>query len=121
MVKNSHQRHDGAAEHENGAQLWLKVSGGNAGSLSEACHGQPSALKLLCAEAFASGTARIPSAVLLARLPEVLALVEKRERTVYGSDDTIVKHTRECYDLFVAMCMVEESKTGEPVLITADH
>lgn len=121
MVNNLHPRKDGEAEHEDGAELWLKVSGDTVGSLSEAWDGQPSALKILCAEAFASGSARIPSDTLRARLPEVLALVEKRERALYGSDDAIVRKTRECYDLFVTMCVLEESQTGEPVLITADQ
>lgn len=120
MGNSPQPRRKGAAESGNGAEQWLTVIGAGVYSLSEANDAEPSALKMLCAEAFATGTALIPAAVLRERLPAVLALVEIRERDLYGSSDEVVKSTLKSYDLFVAMCVFEESKTGEPTAIVVN-
>ncbi len=113
-------RRKGAAESGNSAVPWLSVIGAGVYQLSEQSDAKPSALKMLCAEAFATGSASIPAAVLQERLPAVLALVEKREREKYGSGDEVVKSTLKSYDLFVSMCVFEEFKTGEPTPIVVN-
>jgi len=100
---------------------WLSAWHGNRGYLREAYHGAPYATKFLCAEAFATGEARIPASVLRERLPRTLELVEERERLIYKSEDADIKTTKQSFREFVALCEGKEKETGEQVLIIASY
>jgi hypothetical protein len=96
---------------------------GHVGYLREAYHGQPYATKFLVAEAFAAegGEAEIPAATLRARLPQTLAFVEERERTIYKGDDSAVAAVQKSFSDFVALCERREKETGEPCLMLASY
>jgi hypothetical protein len=109
-----------AAKHEQTA-AWLTNCAGGAGYLREAYHGTPYATKFLVAEAFKSGSARIPATVLRKRLPHTLALVEERERKLYQSTDKEIEGMKQSFRSFVALCEEKERETGEPVLVVASY
>ena len=115
-------RWKGQTPFEERAQVseWLSPTGGRAGYLRETCHGESYATKYLCAEAFKrrKRQARIRAAVLRARLPHTLTLVEQRERTDYEiTDEAEIEWLKEIYREFVALCERKEKETGEPVVI----
>ena len=58
------------------------IDAGNVGYLREPCHGEPYATKTLVPEAFRYGRARITAADLQKRLPDVLHIVDTRERLI---------------------------------------
>ena len=103
------------------SEAWLSAGMGGAGYLREAYHGEPYATKFLCAEAFETGEARIPAAVLQSRLPHVLDLVEERERKLYQSTDEQIEDVKQSFRKFVALCEEKEKETGEPVLVIASY
>ena len=93
---------------------------GHVGYLREAYHGEPYATRHLVAEAFERGKAQIPAAVLRERLPETLALVEERERTIYENDDEqSIAEVKQSFTDFVALCERKEQETGQPLTIIA--
>lgn len=100
---------------------WLSVHNGKIGYLREAYNGQPYATRYLCREAFTSGKAAIPAAVLKERLPKALELVEERERKLYKSTDKVVAEARQSLRDFVALCEAKEKETGEAVSIIASY
>jgi hypothetical protein len=61
---------------------------GHVGYLREAYHGEPYATVFLCREAFdaSDDRAEIPAALLRQRLPQALALTQKRYETIYQWD-----------------------------------
>ena len=115
----------GQTDEEAEAQICgFDVGKGSVGYLREAYHGEPYATRYLLGEAFASadGTARIPAALLRARLPRTLELAMKREVLVYGAeivsqDDAPVRSFID----FVELCEEKERETGEPVQIVASY
>ena len=118
-------RWHGQTEAEAKAQYTgFSVVRGHVGYLREAYHGEPYATRYLVPEAFAApdATAQIPAAVLRERLPQTLALVEERERTVYGetNEAAIAEVTRSFVD-FVELCELKERMTGKPVTIHASY
>lgn len=97
---------------------------GHVGYLREAYHGEPYATRFLVREAFESsnGKAAIAAAVLRERLPETLAIVEERERSVYGTtDEAEIKGVQESFAEFVKLCERKERETGEPMTIVASY
>jgi hypothetical protein len=108
-----------AADHA--AQITgFSVVHGHVGYLREPYHGEPYATTTLVAEAFDHGGAAIPAATLQARLPEVLAAAEAREREVYDvTDAEAIERVLKSYRDFVALCARKERETGEPCLIIA--
>ena len=98
----------------------LGVDGGR-GYLRESYHGEPYATKFLFSEAFLTGEARIPAAVLRERLPHTLEFVEERERKIYGSDEKQIEAMKESFRRFVGLCERKETETGEAVLIVASY
>lgn len=102
-------------------EAWLTTGAGGAGYLREAYHGAPYATKFLCAEAFETGEARIPAAVLRERLPHTLALAEERERKLYKSTDKGIEDVKQSFREFVALCEEMEKETGEPMLVIASY
>jgi hypothetical protein len=103
------------------SEAWLSTGMGGAGYLREAYHGEPYATKFLCAEAFETGEARIPAAVLRSRLLHVLDLVAERERKLYQSTDTEIERVKQSFGEFVALCEEKEQETGDPVLVIASY
>jgi len=100
----------------------FSVEAGGTGYLREAYHGKPYATRYLCAEAFeAQDGASTPAAVLRERLPKTLALVEERERKLYGSDMRGIEAVKQSFRDFVALCERMERETGRPVLIVASY
>ena len=97
----------------------FSIASGHAGYLREAYHGAPYATRYLFAEAFETGRARIPAAVLRGRLPHTLTLAAEREERLYGSDDVVA--VLQSYQDFVALCEQKERQTGEPVTIIASY
>ena len=114
-------RWQGQTEEEEQAQITGgSVVHGHVGYLREAYHGEPYATQYLVAEAFENGRAQIPAAVLRERLPETLALVEQRERTIYDNDDEqYIAEVKQSFADFVALCERKEVETGEPLTIIA--
>ena len=103
-------------------QVWLSVEAGSVGYLREAYHGAPYATMHLCAEAFGTGQADIPAAVLKERLPRALELVEERYRSVYK--DATAGHlaaAKQSFRDFVALCEAKEAETGAPVSVVASY
>jgi len=100
---------------------WLAPTAGNNGYLREAYHGVPYATMYLCNEAFDSGQARIPAAVLRERLAHTLALVEEREQVLYNSGENEIEVVKQSFEDFVALCEQKEEEAGEPVLIVASY
>ena len=101
------------------SDAWSSISAGDRGYLREAYHGELYATRYLCAEAFATGAARISSAVLRDRLPRAVALAEERERKLYGGNKASVETVKKSYRDFVQLCHDKELETGEPVQIIA--
>lgn len=102
----------------------FSVLDGNVGYLREAYHGEPYATRFLVREAFESkdGRAPIPAAVLRERLPETLALVEERQRKVYGiTGVTEIWKIQHSFVAFVELCGRKERETGEAVTIVASY
>jgi hypothetical protein len=99
----------------------FSVVHGHVGYLREAYHGAPYATKYLLREAFERpDRCQIPASVLRTRLPRTLALVEERERSVYGETDAAaIAGVKQSYVNFVELCEAKERETGEPVLIIA--
>src|SRR6202051_2491624 len=94
---------------------------GIAGYLQKSYHGEPYATRRLFPEAFMFGRAEITAASVAKRLPEVLEIVETRERDAYDVDDpeaidAVLKEYRD----FVALCAQKEYETGHPCLIIAN-
>lgn len=88
------------------------------GYLREAYHGEPYATRVLVPEAFAANEAvPIPAETLRARLPDVLAAVEKRHTTIYQDSPEAIATYQQAYADFVDLAARKESETGEPVLI----
>jgi hypothetical protein len=116
-------RWKGQTEAEEEAQyVGFSVVHGHVGYLREAYHGEPYATKYLLQEAFEhpAHRCRIPASVLRSRLPQTLALVEERERRVYGQRDTAaIAEVKRSFVNFVELCEAKEGATGEPVLIIA--
>ena len=114
-------RWQGQTEEEEQAQnTGFSAVHGHVGYLREAYHGEPYATRYLVAEAFERGKAQIPATVLRERLPETLALVEERERTIYDNDDEqYIAEVKQSFTDFVALCEEKERATGEPVTIIA--
>lgn len=115
----------GQSKQEEAAQITgFSVVHGHVGYLREAYHGEPYATHHLVAEAFAAhdGRAAIRASLMRARLPETLALVEERERTVYKAHraDHIAAVQKSFTD-FVELCERKEAATGEPVTILASY
>lgn len=98
---------------------WFSTVAGDRGYLREAYHGEPYATRFLCAEAFATGEARISTAILRGRLPHAIALVEERERKLYGGNEANIEAVKKSYRDFVQLCEEKEQETGEPVQIIA--
>ena len=97
---------------------------GNVGYLREAYHGEPYATKVLVAEAFDAedGSVGIPAETLKERLPEVLDLVERREREVYKTtDEKQIQQVKDSFIAFVDLCEKKEEELGEPCQITASY
>ncbi len=95
---------------------------GAVGYLREAYHGEPYASRFLCKESFESkdGRAAIPAAVLRERLPQTLAIVEERQRRVYGTEGVEdMWKVQQSFVAFVELCSRKERETGEPVTIIA--
>ena len=94
---------------------------GHVGYLREAYHGAPYATKYLLREAFERpDRCQIPASVLRERLPQTLALVEERERKVYGETDAAaIAEVKKSFVDFVELCEAKERATGTPVLIIA--
>jgi hypothetical protein len=103
------------------SEAWLSTGAGGAGYLREAYHGTPYATMFLFTEAFESGEARIPAAVLQGRLPHTLVLVEERARKLYQATDEEVEGEKRSFREFVALCAEKEQETGEPVLVIASY
>ena len=103
------------------SEAWLSIEAGGVGYLREAYHGEPYATRHLCAEAFATGEARINAATLRARLSDTLAIVERRERSLYHSSPQEIEEVKQSFRDFVALCEAKEKETGEPALIVASH
>lgn len=118
-------RWKGQTRKEEKAQLTgFSVLHGRVGYLREAYHGEPYATAYLMQEAFdhPDRAAVIPAAVLRERLPRTLALVEERERTLYGkTDEEEIAHIKQSYTDFVALCEQKEQETGEPVTVIASY
>jgi hypothetical protein len=116
-------RWKGQTDEETQAQMTgFSVVHGHVGYLREAYHGEPYATKYLLREAFEHPANRfqIPASVLRKRLPHTLALVEERERMVYGQTDTeAIAEVKQSFVNFVELCEAKERETGEPVLIIA--
>jgi hypothetical protein len=112
---------DGMTDAEHAAQITgFSIEHGHVGYLREAYHGEPYATMVLVPEAFEQGRANIPAATLQARLPEVLAVVETREREIYGETDAAaIGRLLKSYRDFVALCERKEEETGKPCLIIA--
>jgi len=109
------------AEHD-AQDVGFSVEDGDAGYLREAYHGEPYATVELVGEAFVSGRAFIPAAVLRNRLPETLRLAEKREREIYEvTDPGEIAAVLKSYRDFVALCERKEAETGKPCLIIASY
>lgn len=102
-------------------EAWASIDAGGAGYLREAYHGAPYATRYLVAEAFATGRATIPAAVLKGRLPKALELVEERERKLYQGNDETVAMAQKAFADFVALVEAKEAETGEPVTIIASY
>ncbi len=100
---------------------WLSTGAGDTGYLREAYHGSPYATMFLCTEAFETGRARIPAAVLQERLPHTLVLVEERARKLYQATDNEIEDEKRSFRKFVALCTEKEQETGEPVLVIASY
>lgn len=113
----------GITEAEQDAQITGRsIEHGHVGYLRESYHGEPYATRVLVEEAFLHhhGRALIGADLLQARLPEVLELVEKREREVYRvTDPAEIERVLKSYRDFVALCAQKEEETGEPCLIIA--
>ena len=114
-------RWKGQTEAEEQAQnTGFSVMHGHVVYLREAYHGEPYATRYLVPEAFENGRAQIPAAVLRERLPQTLALVEERERTIYDNyDEESIAEVKQSFTDFVALCEEKERATGEPVFIIA--
>jgi hypothetical protein len=98
------------------------VTMGRTGYLREAYHGEPYATQYLFAEVFeGENGARIPAAILKARLPRTLALAEERERTLYRANEKLIEEVKQSYRDFVALCEQKEKEHGEPVQIIASY
>jgi|HubBroStandDraft_6_1064221.scaffolds.fasta_scaffold384138_1 hypothetical protein len=110
----------GMTNEERQAQgVWSDPYQGHVGYLREAYVGELYATHLLAPEAFEKGEAPIAAALLRERLPAVLAMVEGRERELYGSDTAQIKRALDSFRDFVALCEAKERETGEPCLIRA--
>lgn len=110
------------------AQEELQITGfdptmGRVGYLREAYHGEPYATHVLVSEAFRSKSAeaKIPAAKLRKRLPRVLKIVAKRQRTLYKATDPEVEEVQQSFTAFVELCERKERETGEPCLIIASY
>ena len=115
-------RWDGMTEAEEAAQITgFSVEHGHVGYLREAYHGEPYATRCLVEEAFIAGNAHIGADLLEARLPETLALAERREREIYHSPDEEIDRVLQSYRDFVALCVRKERETGLPCLIIASY
>ena len=101
------------------SSAWLTVGAGGKGYLREAYHGEPYATRFLCAEAFETGEAPVPAAVLRERLPQTLILAQERDRKLYEASAEEIEETKQSYRDFVALCEEKEKETGEPVCIVA--
>jgi hypothetical protein len=113
----------GQTEDEQAAQITgFSATAGHVGYLREAYHGEPYATRYLCAEAFdEKDGAHIPAAVLKARLPHTLAIVEERERKLYQSTSKEIEEVKQSFRDFVALSEQKETETGEAVLIVASY
>jgi hypothetical protein len=110
------------AEEEKAQVTGFSTVHGHVGYLREAYHGEPYATRHLCAEAFTTGEARMPAALLRERLPETLTLAERREREVYNeTDEREIAAVLKSFTDFVALCEEKEDETGEPVTIVASY
>ena len=113
------QTHDDLHDQD---RYYATAEGGRYGYLREACDGEPYVTRFLCREAFETGQAAIPAAVLRERLPEALRLVERRERELYGDASADrVRRVRDNYTAFVEHCEFIEWKTGEPIVVVAHY
>jgi hypothetical protein len=115
-------RWKGQSAEETEAQFTgFSTTSGHVGYLREAYHGEPYATKYLLREAFEHpDRCRIPASVLRQRLPQTLALVEERERTVYGETDAkTIAEVKQSFINFVELCEAKERETGAPVLVIA--
>jgi hypothetical protein len=98
------------------------VEYGHVGYLREAKHGEPYATKALVPEAFVMDRVPIYADKLEARLPEVLAIAEQREREIYGvTSKAEINRLLKSYRDFVGLCARKEAETGEPCLIVANY
>ena len=115
----------GQTKQEKDAQCTgFSVVHGRVGYLREAYHGEPYATRFFVREAFESsdGRAAIPAAVLRERLPETLAIVAERERSVYGTtDEAEISDVQESFAEFVKLCERKERETSEPMTIIASY
>jgi hypothetical protein len=110
-----------AVEHEVQLRECWSATSGRFGYLREPYHGGPYATRHLCEEAFVAGQARIPAQTLRERLDETLQLAEKRERSIYNSDEARIAEVKRSFSDFVALCEAKEKQSGEEVLIIADY
>src|ERR1700759_3094372 len=92
------------AEREAQRQANRLTTEGRIGCLSEFFHGTPYVTKFFCPEAFEDEDgAFIPTALLRARLPFALRLVEERERNLYRSSDEQIENVKQSYRDFVRL------------------
>ncbi len=109
-------------EEEKNAQITgFSIAHGHVGYLREAYHGEPYATRHLVAEAFETGDAVIPAALLRERLPHTLELVEERQRALYQESEEEIQEVKQSFTDFVALCEQKEQETGEPVTIIASY
>ena len=104
-----------------------RVSMGPRGSrayLMQPSHRDPYALEYLVPECFKDTRrkeCRVRVETLLGRLPQVVAVAERRERVLYGSSDSDIADLVQYFRDFVLLCGLVQSETGAPVTVGVSY
>jgi hypothetical protein len=90
------------------------------GHLHEAYDGEPYITRLFVGEAFRTGAAEIPAAILRHRLATAVRLARQREREIYGTTDRKkIRAAGDRYVNFFKYCEAVEKLTGKPATTIA--
>jgi len=114
---------DGMTEEEEEAQYTgFDIFSGNVGYLREAYHGEPYATAELIQEDWErqpEGGFRIPNAVLVERLPEVMGASRLRAKQLYKADKAEQERSAKSFSDFVALHGIKEREGKNPRIIVS--
>ena len=101
-----------------------KCATGSRAYLVQPAHRDPYALWYLVPECFEDTTRKeceVRAETLIGRLPQVVAVVEQRERVLYGSDQSDTAEVVQNFREFIRLCELIQQQTEKAVTIGVSY